>query len=169
MYVEFTDISPKYPAFFLPAILLVDRPSYGTALLLVDTALSIGMLCLVIDVAGTLLHLMVFKQQAQHQLNQFCAANCKKRGENYRKLPQMTNYLGNSLQTVQSITLYTLSQRKSFFRDTCKCNTNCSGVNQILRGIFRVVCHFYLHFLLYLGNLDYILDSVVVIVFLDSM
>ena len=61
MYVEFTDISPKYPAFFLPAILLVDRPSYGTALLLVDTALSIGMLCLVIDVAGTLLHLMVFK------------------------------------------------------------------------------------------------------------
>ena len=60
MYVEFTDISPKYPAFF-PAILLVDRPSYGTALLLVDTALSIGMLCLVIDVAGTLLHLMVFK------------------------------------------------------------------------------------------------------------
>ena len=61
MYVEFTDISPKYPVFFLPAILLVDRPSYGTALLLVDTALSIGMLCLVIDVAGTLLHLMVFK------------------------------------------------------------------------------------------------------------
>ena len=39
---------------------------------------------------------------------------------------------------------YTLSQRY---------NTKCSGEKAILRGIFRVVSRFPLHFGLYLGNL----------------
>ena len=37
---------------------------------------------------------------------------------------------------------------------------NCSGENEILRGIFRVVSRFPLHFVLYLGNFDFFLDSV---------
>ena len=36
---------------------------------------------------------------------------------------------------------------------------NCSGENEILRGIFRVVSRFPLHFVLYLGNLIFF-DSV---------
>ena len=44
-------------------------------------------------------------------------------------------------------------------------NTKCSGENEILRGIFRVQnCSLSfsstVHFVLYLGNLDYVLDSV---------
>ena len=36
----------------------------------------------------------------------------------------------------------------------------CSGENVILRGIFHVLSCFPLHFMLYCGNLDYFLDSV---------
>ena len=39
-------------------------------------------------------------------------------------------------------------------------NTKCSGEIEILRGICRVVSGLTLHFMLYLGNLDYFLDSV---------
>ena len=39
-------------------------------------------------------------------------------------------------------------------------NMKCSGENAILRGIFHVVSCFPLHFMLYLGNLDYFSDSV---------
>ena len=39
------------------------------------------------------------------------------------------------------------------------CNTICSGENEILCGIFRVVSRS-LHFVLYLGNFDYFFDSV---------
>ena len=35
----------------------------------------------------------------------------------------------------------------------------CSGEDVILRGIFYVVFRFPLHFMLYRGNLDYLLDS----------
>ena len=35
-----------------------------------------------------------------------------------------------------------------------------SGESGILRGIFPVVSHFPLHFVLYLGNFDYFWDSV---------
>ena len=38
-------------------------------------------------------------------------------------------------------------------------NMKCSGGNEILRGIIRAASRFPLHFMLYLGNLDYILDS----------
>ena len=34
-------------------------------------------------------------------------------------------------------------------------NTKCSGENKIQGAIFRVVYRFPLHFVLYLGNLDY--------------
>ena len=44
-----------------------------------------------------------------------------------------------------------------FFRDLSR---NVAGKNEILHEIFRVVCRFPLHFALYLGNLDYFLDSV---------
>ena len=37
---------------------------------------------------------------------------------------------------------------------------NVAGKNEILHEIFRVVCRFPLHFALYLGNLDYFLDTV---------
>ena len=36
----------------------------------------------------------------------------------------------------------------------------CSGEYVILRGIFHVVSRFPLHFMLYRGNFDYVLDSV---------
>ena len=36
----------------------------------------------------------------------------------------------------------------------------CIEENEKLRGIFRVVSRFPLHFSLYLGNIDYLLDSV---------
>ena len=39
-------------------------------------------------------------------------------------------------------------------------NTKCGGENEILGRIFCEVFVFYLHFVLYLGNLDYFLDSV---------
>ena len=42
-------------------------------------------------------------------------------------------------------------------------NTKCCGENEILRRIFRVVFRFPLYFLLYLGNLDYFLDSVCIL------
>ena len=38
-------------------------------------------------------------------------------------------------------------------------NTKCSGEHEILRRIFRLVFRFPLHFVLYLGNFDYFLDS----------
>ena len=39
-------------------------------------------------------------------------------------------------------------------------NTKGSGENEILLGTFRVVSRIPLHFVLYLGNFDYFLDSV---------
>ena len=39
-------------------------------------------------------------------------------------------------------------------------NTNCSGENEILREIFRVVSHFPLYVVIYLGNFDYFLNIV---------
>ena len=39
-------------------------------------------------------------------------------------------------------------------------NMKCCGENLILRGIFHVVSYFPLHFMLYRGNLDYFLHSV---------
>ena len=41
-------------------------------------------------------------------------------------------------------------------------NTKCSGENEILRGIFRVLYRFSQHFVLYLGNLNYFFDSVAI-------
>ena len=41
-------------------------------------------------------------------------------------------------------------------------NTKCSWEKEILRGIFGVAFRFPLHFVLYLGNVDYFLDSVCV-------
>ena len=38
-------------------------------------------------------------------------------------------------------------------------NTKCRREKEILRRIFRLVSRFLLHFVLYLGNLDYVLDS----------
>ena len=38
-------------------------------------------------------------------------------------------------------------------------NTKCSGENKILKGIFCVASRFPLHFVLYLENFDYFLDS----------
>ena len=43
-------------------------------------------------------------------------------------------------------------------------NTKFSGENEILRGIFRLVSRFPLHFVLYCRNLDYFLDSEIVFV-----
>ena len=39
-------------------------------------------------------------------------------------------------------------------------NTKCSGENEILRGIFHALSRFPLHFVIYLGSLDFFLDSV---------
>ena len=39
-------------------------------------------------------------------------------------------------------------------------NMKCSGVNEILSGIFHVVSRFPLHFILFRGNFDYFLDNV---------
>ena len=44
--------------------------------------------------------------------------------------------------------------------DFLRYNTKCSGENEILFGIFRVVSRFLLHFVVYFGNLDYVLDIV---------
>ena len=44
-----------------------------------------------------------------------------------------------------------------FFRDLTR---NVAGKNEIIHEIFRVVSRFPLHFALYLGNFDYILDTV---------
>ena len=43
-------------------------------------------------------------------------------------------------------------------------NIKCSGENVILRGIFHVVSGFPLHFMLFRGNLDYFLYSVLCII-----
>ena len=40
--------------------------------------------------------------------------------------------------------------------------------NEILRRIFVVVSHFPLHFVLYLGNLDYFLDSALPVADIDA-
>ena len=40
-------------------------------------------------------------------------------------------------------------------------NTKCSRKNEILHGIFCVVSRFPLHFVLFLGNLYYLLNCVV--------
>ena len=57
---------------------------------------------------------------------------------------------------VSSIPLYTVPKKIDFPRY----NMKCSGENAILRGIFHVVSCFPLHFMLYLGNLEYFSYSV---------
>ena len=47
-------------------------------------------------------------------------------------------------------------------------NTKCRGENEILRGIFRVVSCFPLHFILYLGNLDSFFEQCIVPTVLNS-
>ena len=39
--------------------------------------------------------------------------------------------------------------------DFTRYNTKCRGENETLRGIFRVISRFLLHFVLYHGNSDY--------------
>ena len=53
-------------------------------------------------------------------------------------------------------TVYTVPKIIDFPRN----NTKYSGKNEMLREIFCAVSRFPLHFVLYLGNLDYILNSV---------
>ena len=44
-------------------------------------------------------------------------------------------------------------------------NIKCSGEKVILPGIIHVVSSFLLHFILYRGNVDYVLDSVLCTVY----
>ena len=62
----------------------------------------------------------------------------------------------NRIQSVVVVQLYTVPKVIDFPRY----NMKCSGVNQILRGIFHGVSRFPLHFMLYRGNFDYFFDSV---------
>ena len=48
-------------------------------------------------------------------------------------------------------------------------NIKRSGGNVILRGIFHVVFRFPLHFVIYRGNLDYFLDSVLAYTWMQAL
>ena len=60
------------------------------------------------------------------------------------------------IQTGTIVTICTLSKAIDFPRY----NMKCSGENEIPRRIFQAVSRFPLHFMLYRGNLDYFVDSV---------
>ena len=67
----------------------------------------------------------------------------------------MMTWRAMSINTVVSTVPCTVRKVIDFSKNSTKWN----GKNEILRGIFREVSRFRLQFVLYLENVDYILDS----------